>query len=1235
MKKFAYSRIAAAFVMMGLFLTAPALNLLAQSVSSGDLRGYVRDSQGAAIPNAAVLVEDPSKGFSRAVSTDGAGYYQVLLLPPGDYTVTASAPGFGKLINRGVVVNTGQSADLPLTLRVAGATEEITVSAKPAIVETERSAQSTTIDEQRIDNLPINGRNYINFTLTNSQVTRDAAPSIGAIPTTGVNFGGARARSNAINIDGADNTDYVGNGNRSALSQEAVQEFQILTNSFPTEFGRASGGIVNIVSKSGTDDLHGSAFGFLRNRYIQATNPFSTVDQPAYTRVQAGFAVGGPIIKNRTFYYFATEITRRQETGFSDIGVNGFGLVPIDASKFFGAPAGSLTIKGTPQQAAFLNSVPAAAAPQFEPYVALIGSSSSLAVTGANPTFLAPVFGPNNFSTSGAPTPASFVPLQSLIGNFPISEKSELYSLRVDHKLTQNQQLFVRANASPSHITGIEENAANQNFGENAQSRTADQTFHDFSLVGQHTLVLSPTQLNEIRIQFSRHPIEYANTNSPGGSGVAVNIPGFAYFGKTPYSVIDRIEKQVQLQDNYTIVRGGHSFKFGVDGRYIPINFKQGQLYSGGDYSFGSLSAGSLNARLQGLPDFSPIQAYGLGIPQSFVQAIGLTSINLNLKTIGAYAQDSWKISPKLTANYGLRYDVTGYPVHTPLNANTAAAEKAFGIGEGFPTRLNNFAPRLGLAFDPKGDGRTVIRGSYGLYFDRIPGSLELQAVKFNTNDIPIIILAGGNPCAIAGGTANPTNLNATNTFQGTLSNPNCIGAAAGAGLGYLPGEQRFLANNNNSLFTNQNYLAAGFPLAILPSGLPSDSHYYTPYAIQASFGIEQDLGHDTSLNIAYTFNGGRHLNRPINADPVNNQFLLNNWERANAAVKAGTAGVLPGTPQSAVSGLSVNPLTVATAPGTLPCGVGPAGPYIAPPVVNFFRQAGLNTSLANALTAVGAGQCVALAQQIIATDGLGVGVPVNFSDVTPNRTSGTSNYNALSVNLHKRFSNHFEYLASYTWSHAIDDSTDVVSVSEGPQTEFAPNAERARSSFDQRHRFVLSGVYNSARLSGGGFVSKAFSNVTVAPIFEVSSGRPFNILTGVDTNFNFTPLTDRPSVVSRSTTPNNCGVLPVASKYSPTGFLNLPCYIDDNPFDGNFTGNVDGTLGRNAGTKPYVVFTDLRLAKTLLFHERYALELMADGFNLINKFNVLDVNLLYTEAGQRTAAYDPRQFQFGARFSF
>ncbi len=1235
MKNFAISRVAAAFLMMGLFLLGPAPNLLAQNAASGDLRGYIRDPQGAAIPNATVLVEDPNRGFSRTVTTDGAGFYQVLLLPPGDYTVTASAPGFGKLINRGVNVTTGQNADLALTLKIASATEEVTVNANAEIIETEKSAQSTTVDEQRIENLPINGRNYINFTLTNSQVTRDAAPSVGAIPTTGLNFGGARARSNAVNIDGADNTDYIGNGNRSTLSQEAVQEFQILTNSFPAEYGRASGGVVNIVSKSGANDLHGSAFGFLRNRNIQATNPFSTVKDPAYTRVQAGFTIGGSILKDRTFYFFGTEITRREETGFSDIGNNNFGLVNIDASKFFGAPPGALTIQGTPQQAAFLNSVPAAIAPRFEKYAALIGSSSSLAVNGANPAFLAPIFGPKNFSTSGAATPASFVPLQSLIGNFPISEKTEVYSLRIDHKLTQSQQLFVRANVSPSTITGIEENAANQNFGENSASRTAQQRFHDFSLVGQHTWVLTPSQVNELRIQYSRHPIEFANANSTGGSGVAVNIPGFSYFGKTPYSVIDRIEKQVQVQDNYTLVHGGHSFKFGVDGRYIPINFKQGQLYSGGDYSFGTLSAGSLNAQLQGLPDFSPVQAYGLGIPQSFVQSVGLTSLRLSLKTIGAYAQDSWKISPKLTANYGLRYDVTGYPVHTPINANSTAAEKAFGVGEGFPTRLNNFAPRLGLAFDPHGDGRTVIRGSYGIYFDRIPGSLELQAIKFNTNDIPIVILAGGNPCPIAGGAASPTNLNATNTFQGTLGNANCIGAAASAGLGYLAGEQRFIANNNNSLFTNQNYLAAGFPLAILPSGLPSDSHFSTPYAIQGSFGVERDLGHNMSLNVAYTFNGGRHLNRPINADPVSPQFLLNNWERANAAVQAGTAGVFPGTPQSAVSGLNVNPLTVATAAGTIPCGFGPAGPYIAPPVVNFFRRAGLNTSLSNALTAVGAGQCVALAQQIIAADGLGVGVPVNFSDVTPNRTNGTSNYNALSVNLRKRFSTHYEYLASYTWSHAIDDSTDVVSVSEGPQSEFAANAERANSSFDQRNRFVLSGIYNSERVAGDGFVSKAFSHITVAPIIELSSGRPFNILTGVDTNFNFTPLTDRPSVVAGTSTPNNCGTTPVASKYSPSGFLNLPCLIDDNPFDGTFNGNVNGTLGRNAGTRPYVVFTDLRLGKAINFTDRVHLDLLADGFNLINKFNVLDVNLLFDQAGKPTAAYDPRQFQFGARLSF
>jgi hypothetical protein len=242
-------------------------------------------------------------------------------------------------------------------------------------------------------------------------------------------------------------------------------------------------------------------------------------------------------------------------------------------------------------------------------------------------------------------------------------------------------------------------------------------------------------------------------------------------------------------------------------------------------------------------------------------------------------------------------------------------------------------------------------------------------------------------------------------------------------------------------------------------------------------------------------------------------------------------------------------------------------------------------------------------------------------------------------VNLRKLFSSNYEFLASYTWAHAIDDSTDVVSNSDAPQNNFNPAADRATSSFDQRHRLVLSGVYNSGHLTGkmlgSGFLPGVFSGVTIAPIIEVSSGRPFNILTGTDTNFDFDPLTDRPNAVATGTAANSCGTAPVASKFSPTGAFNLPCYADAGPTSGPNSSFFNGNLGRNSGLRPFVAFTDFRLAKAFQFEHHLALQVTADAFNLINKNNTLDVNTLYTNAGQETAASDPRQFQFGARLSF
>ena len=276
-----------------------------------------------------------------------------------------------------------------VTVTVAGGKEVVEVSSQAELVETSRSSTTDTIGQRRIDNLPINGRNYINFTLTDSQVLRDNAPNTGAAPTSGLNISGQRARSNLVNVDGADATDNAVNGVRSTVSQEAVQEFQIITNSYAAEYGRASGGVVNIITRSGSNDFHGDVYGYLRNRNFQAVNPFSTTPNPAYTRVQGGVAFGGPIKKDKTYYYFAYETTRRHETGFSSIGQGNFGLTGVDVSPIFGAPAGFFpNIQATPDQAAFLtaNEIPD---PTVQLYAFMVGASSGIAVNGSYPAWFA------------------------------------------------------------------------------------------------------------------------------------------------------------------------------------------------------------------------------------------------------------------------------------------------------------------------------------------------------------------------------------------------------------------------------------------------------------------------------------------------------------------------------------------------------------------------------------------------------------------------------------------------------------------------------------------------------------------------------------------------------------------------------------------------------------------------------------------------------------------------------
>ena len=297
-------------------LAASAVFGQAQS-NAADLRGVVRDATGAVVAGATVTARNPSTSTSKDATSNDEGFYQIVSLPPGVYEVTVEAPNFKKAVLPKVTLTVGQAADLDVALEVGQVSETVTITgASTEVVETSKTAISTTVDQQRIENLPINERNYLSFALTTSTVGRDNGRPIGPAPTTGLNFGGQRGRSNLVQVDGADNTDNSVNASRSTVSQEAVQEFQVVTNSFAPEFGRSSGGVVNVVTKSGTNDFHGNVFGFLRDKSFQARNAFAPIAKPDFRRTQYGVTLGGPFKRDRTFFFFAFEQRRRDESGF-------------------------------------------------------------------------------------------------------------------------------------------------------------------------------------------------------------------------------------------------------------------------------------------------------------------------------------------------------------------------------------------------------------------------------------------------------------------------------------------------------------------------------------------------------------------------------------------------------------------------------------------------------------------------------------------------------------------------------------------------------------------------------------------------------------------------------------------------------------------------------------------------------------------------------------------------------
>lgn len=1266
-----------------LFLSASAFGQA--QAAAADLTGTVTDQNGAVVAGATVTAKLAGGGVTRTVTTDSEGNYQLIALPPGNYEITAEARTFKKSVLSGVRLTVGQSAELTIKLEIGEPSAVVNVTGEDVqLVETTKTNVSNTIDQTRIQNLPINERSATGFALTISTVGRDNGRPIGPAPTSGLNIGGQRGRSTLVQVDGADFTDNSINAARSTVSQEAVQEYQVTTNSYMPEFGRATGGIVNVVTKRGTSGFHGDLFGFLRHKTIQSRNAFAPIidndpgKKPPYTRAQWGGTFGGPMdSKGKTFFFFSFEQRRRQESGFftGDV-IGGDASGRATSSITIGAPflpVPQTFTNLTPGQVSYIQGALGSGNMDqisrgiFYAHLASAGGQTSLNGASSLINFIPGLGVPQGqviggrFLLGGTPVPLTrnaggeliaFRPLAQLRRIFPISENTKYSSLRIDRTLSANNQWMLRFGYNPSRISGIQDESQNQTLGQNDFSRTGIQILEDFTFGTSLTTVVSSTMLNELYYNFGRRVAKF-DSQVPS---VALQIAGTGFIGANPFSPVDRVERRHQIRDNVTMARGSHTFKFGGDVNWIsgkakfelnfPALFNFSQQSVGAIDTVGGLACDSLALPLaQRCPVITANQAYGLGYPGVFIQGFGNPFSTLNNKPIAVFGQDTWKVSSRFTVNYGVRYDYEFTSQFAPsafrdpltgINLSVSdlqVAQDALNITQGYPRDKNNIAPRLGFAWDIHGNAKTVVRAAIGRFFDHpaLASSFISNIGDGSQQQQSTLLPLGPSPLTL---------LNAFQVFQGTVIVCNFPGAQPGvnctpglaASSQYLQGQMRF----NPQTFT-------GFG-PILPFTLHITKDYKYPDAIQGNFTIEHAFGRDTLLTASYITVNAHHLNHPQDINAPNTDAMRENFRRfaVNNPAFPGCTSATPNAPScfptnvntasffylgAAQTALSTNNALYTTlTPGT-PIGLvninNTTGQHFVNPIAaNFFRPLGPNYFFAAAIS--GGAVSKAVYDALIAGTVRSPGPISPFGDVSAQLSDGNSYYNAMNLELKKRFSTNIQFLASYTWSHSIDDSSDLQTLLK-PQDNFNFRAERSDSLFDQRHRFVFSAVIGAPDNWRGG-IHGFMRGFTFSPIVEFGSGRPFNILAIGDSNGDFQSTNERPSVL-------------------PDGTL-CATGVDPGCLQGVFP--ADGSLGRNMGITHNYFSVDARLTRRINLGERVRMDVIAEGFNLFNRFNEAAgnpfyqvVNAFHQRAGngkyysQPTSAFDPRQFQIGLRLAF
>ena len=732
-------------------------SFVAAQRTTADLVGTVVDTAGKAIAGANVTATHTGTGSTRTVVTDDSGSFRMPSLSPGRYDVTVEAPNFSKAVVKDLELNVGSDRSLSLELKPGQITEVVEVTAESALIQPTRSDIEQGITPKEIENLPLLNRTFAGLSI----IAPEARP-VGNFDPTKTRIGnfamnGGDGRQLNVNVDGGDNKDNVVGSLLQNFSYESVQEFQVLQHRWTAEQGRAVGGIVNVITKSGTNDFHGSFFANFRDESLRTMDFFEkqrlaadpNFTKPSFSRQEIGGSVGGPIVEDKLFFFFAMEKFRERQN------------VPVSAAAITQIPV----------------------------------------IPGADPV-------------SEIPTPYNDL----------------LLTAKVDHKISDNQSMFYRfayqKNDSPN------DQVANPATTDLSGGNTNDNQLYSF--VVNHTYNFGSTSLN----QFTFHFQDFKNELLGVTTDPLMTFPGGIQIGANVNAPQSTLERKYQFRDDYTVIKGDHSMKFGVN--YINTTL-------GGFFFFGSKGY-TINwfdspLTIQNNTNGQYPQGFATpGAVQNISFSDGEGNHDQKVNQLAFYAQDDWKIRPNLTLNLGLRWDanIGNLPDQTNnrtiLILETLDDPRANAI-TGDPDKISRttpswteFQPRLGFAWDPFGEGKTVIRGGYGIFYDQLFQNLTLFSL---TQTNPVLY---------------QTALSLTNTAVGVGQIPTFR-----FGIDPLP--------TPPASFSFSELAFGGF-------GRINDPDASEPYTQKFSIGFQHQFARDWSISSDYVHTLGLHESRVQNINP-------------------------------------------------------------------------------------------------------------------------------------------------------------------------------------------------------------------------------------------------------------------------------------------------------------------------------------------------------------------------------